>query len=96
MANRGRPTNDQRKARQHKTAITYEELHEQLTDADVFTIHYDGICRRGHWYEDHMLKLFSGAKLVRLAANEYQVVEFGPGRRGGEGGAVIETAADEH
>lgn len=72
----GRPTKDQVRARQRKTALSYEELCDRITDGDVITIHYDGIFRRGHWYEDHMLKMFSESKLVHLAGNDYQVVEF--------------------
>jgi hypothetical protein len=56
--------------------LTYEEVCNQVSDSDILTIAYDGIEKKGHWYEDHMLKIFSGCKLVRLVKAEYMVMEW--------------------
>ena len=76
MTRMGRPTKAAAAAKKRLTAMSYEEMCDRVTDQDVITVHYDGIFRRGHWYEDHMLKLFSECRLVHLTGNEYQVVEF--------------------
>lgn len=65
-----------RKKHARKTLLTYEEMAERHKDADIITIHYDGIQKSGHWYEDHMLKMFTGCKLIHMAGNEYQVTEW--------------------
>lgn len=71
---RGRPTNAQRQAR--RTLLTYEEMANRHKDTDRITVHYDGIEKSGHWYEDHMMNQFNGCKLVHLTGNEYQVAEW--------------------
>lgn len=56
--------------------LNYQEVAERCKDSDIITIHYDGIFKRGHWYEDHMLKMFAQCKMVHLYGNEYRVEEF--------------------
>ena len=56
--------------------LTYEEVCDRHKDTDVITVHYDGIFRRGHWYEDHMLRMFAECKLSHVAGNDYKVEEF--------------------
>ena len=74
MANRmGRP---RKSAPKRKTLLTYEEMCDRQSDQDVITVMYDGIEKRGHWYEDHMLKMFSECKLVQLTKDVYQVAEW--------------------
>lgn len=65
-----------KKAKKPPKLLTYEEVCDRHKDTDVITINYDGIFRRGHWYEDHMLKMFSECKLSHLSGNEYRVEEF--------------------
>jgi len=56
--------------------LTYEEICDRHNDSDVITVHYDGIFKNGHWYEDHMLKMFAECKLSHVSGNEYRVEEF--------------------
>ena len=72
-ATRGRPSKDRMPK---KTVMTYEEMCERHSDADIIEVQYDGICRKGHWYEDHMLKMFSECKMIHLTGNIYQVAEW--------------------
>lgn len=73
---RGRPTKAMAAAKERQNAITYEQLCDQETDQDIITIHYDGIFKKGHWYEDHMLSMFAGCKLTNIGKHEYKVFEF--------------------
>ena len=56
--------------------ITYEEVCNQVGDKDILTVCYDGHEKKGHWYEDHMLQMFSECKLLRMATNAYMVTEW--------------------
>lgn len=68
--------------RPHRTAgLTYEEVAERAGDKKAIIVHYDGIQRSGYWYEDHMMKLFSGCELMQLTENDYQVTKW-PDRSG--------------
>ena len=48
---------------------------------EAIIVHFDGIKRSGYWYEDHMMKIFSGCELLRLTENDYQVTKW-PERSG--------------
>lgn len=69
----GRP---RKTAKPKAPVLNYQEVAERCKDSDIITIHYDGICKSGHWYEDHMLKMFAQCKMVHLYGNEYRVEEF--------------------
>lgn len=56
--------------------LSYEEAVSQVRDVDIITIHYDGVCKKGHWYDDHMLKMFSECRLLKLTSTEFQVMEW--------------------
>ena len=60
-----------------KTArLTWEDVMKQTGDGQKITICYDGIQRSGYWYEDHMMKMFSGCELLRLSNTDYQVTKW--------------------
>lgn len=60
-----------------KPTMTYEEICNQVMDSDVLTIYYRGGLRRsGHWYEDHMLRMFSECKLYWEGQHRYSVAEW--------------------
>lgn len=66
-----------------KTArLTWEDVMKQTGDGQEITVHYDGIQRRGFWYEDHMMEMFSDCELLRLTNTDYQVTKW-PGKRSG-------------
>ena len=66
-----------------KTAnLTWEDVADQTGDKQKITVHYDGIQRSGFWYEDNMMKIFSGCKLLRLSSTDYQVMKWPEGRSG--------------
>ena len=81
MTRRGRPTRQAQQAR--KTRLTYAEMCDRVRDGDIITVHFDGIARSGHWYEDHMMNMFGECTLIHLTGNEYQVAEW-PERGEGE------------
>ena len=56
--------------------LTWEDVAALTGDKQAIIVHYDGIQRSGYWYEDHMMKLFSGCKLLQLTQNDYQVTEW--------------------
>ena len=56
--------------------LTYEEAANLIADHETMTIHYDGISRTGHWYEDHMLNMFSQCRMIRIGSREFKVVEW--------------------
>ena len=63
-----------------KTAnLTYEEAVATVRDGDIITICYDGVFKKGHWYDDHMLKMFSECRMIHLCGNMYMVKEW-PGK----------------
>ena len=61
--------------------LTWEDVAEQAGDGKAIIVHFDGIQRSGYWYEDHMMKMFSGCELLRLTENDYQVTKW-PDRSG--------------
>ena len=56
--------------------LTWENVAEQAGDKKAIIVHFDGIQRSGYWYEDHMMKMFSGCELLRLTENDYQVTKW--------------------
>ena len=66
-----------------KTAhLSWEDVMEQTGDGKKITVYYDGLQRNGFWYEDHMMEMFSGCELLRLAKSDYQVTKW-PDKRSG-------------
>lgn len=64
-----------------KTAhLSWEEVAQQAGEKPII-VHYDGIQRRGYWYEDHMMEMFSGCELLRLTNTDYQVTKWPERRR---------------
>lgn len=59
--------------------LTWEDVAEQVGDRKAIIVHFDGIQRSGYWYEDHMMKMFSGCELLRLTENDYQVTKWPDG-----------------
>lgn len=67
---------ERQKAHAKTRILTYEEVSNRHRDEDLITVRYDGIEKSGHWYEDHMLKMFSECKLSHQEGNTYLVKEF--------------------
>ena len=61
--------------------LTWQEVAAQAGHGKKITVHYDGIQRSGYWYEDHMMKMFSGCELLQLTENDFQVEKW-PDRSG--------------
>ena len=59
--------------------LTWEDVAAQAGDGKAIIVHFDGIQRSGYWYEDHMMKMFSGCELLRLTENDYQVTKWPDG-----------------
>lgn len=55
--------------------LSWEEVVDRAGDQAI-VVHFDGIQRRGYWYEDHMMKMFSGCELLQLTASDYQVTKW--------------------
>ena len=60
--------------------LTWEEVVKRAGDKQAIVVHYDGIQRSGYWYEDHMMKLFSGCELMQMTQNDFEVTKW-PERR---------------
>ena len=75
MARTGRPSKG-KSPLPRKTLLTYEELCSRTGDGDTITIQYDGIERSGHWYDDHMMTMFDGCKVIHLFGSTYAVAEW--------------------
>ena len=55
--------------------LSWQDVADQ-SQGKVITVHYDGIQKSGRWYEDHMMKMFSGCELLRLTDSDYQVTKW--------------------
>lgn len=59
-----------------KTAhLTWADVQQQQGE-NTFTVFYDGLTATGKWYDDHMMKKFSGCELLRLSRTGYQVMRW--------------------
>lgn len=61
---------------QKAKTLTYEEVAQQIGESSKITVRYDGLERTGYWYEDHMMKMFSACKLIRIGGPIFQVEEW--------------------
>ena len=59
--------------------LTWEDVAARAGDEKAIIVHFDGIQRSGYWYEDHMMKMFSGCELLQLTENDYQVTKWPDG-----------------